>query len=198
MNGVLTSESNENVIRPAENGHLTDFTITNEANTTNKVVVSGNNVVLTDSADNVISQTKIPDKATASGDIQKLIVTIIANDKTNKITVDTGKTITADLLKSHIQLEENYTIDGFYRDSNYSVEFNFNDPINTDTTIYAKISQVEVTVPEEEPETAPETEKPIKDETPKTGIENNLSIAILTILLAITTIIAIRKKNIEG
>ena len=198
MNGVLTSESNENVIRPAENGHLTDFTITNEANTTNKVVVSGNNIVLTDSADNVISQTKIPDKATASGDIQKLIVTIIANDKTNKITVDTGKTITADLLKSHIQLEENYTIDGFYRDSNYSVEFNFNDPINTDTTIYAKISQVEVTVPEEEPETAPETEKPIKDETPKTGIENNLSIAILTILLAITTIIAIRKKNIEG
>lgn len=198
MNGVLTSESNENVIRPAENGHLTDFTITNAQNTTNKVVVSGNKVVLTDSSDNVISESTIPDKATPSGDIQKLIVTIIANDKTNKITVDSGKTITADLLKSHIELEENYTIDGFYRDSNYTTEFNFDDPINTDTTVYAKISKVETPIPEEQPEKTPEVENQVKDETPKTGVESHLEIAILTILLATTAIIAIRNKNIKG
>ena len=198
MNGVLTSESNENVIRPAENGHLTDFTITNAQNTTNKVVVSGNKVVLTDSSDNVISESTIPDKATPSGDIQKLIVTIIANDKTNKITVDSGKTITADLLKSHIELEENYIIDGFYRDSNYTTEFNFDDPINTDTTVYAKISKVETSIPEEQPDQTPESENQVKDETPKTGVESHLEIAVLTILLATAAIIAIRNKNIKG
>ena len=198
MNGVLTSESNENVIRPAENGHLTDFTITNAQNTTNKVVVSGNKVVLTDSSDNVISESTIPDKATPSGDIQKLIVTIIANDKTNKITVDSGKTITADLLKSHIELEENYTIDGFYRDSNYTTEFNFDDPINTDTTVYAKISKVETPIPEEQPEKTPEVENQVKDETPKTGVESHLEIVVLTILLATTAIVFIRNKDIKG
>lgn len=198
MNGVLTSESNENVIRPAENGHLTDFTITNTQNTTNKVVVSGNKVVLTDSSDNVISESTIPDKATPSGDIQKLIVTIITNDKTNKITVDSGKTITADLLKSHIELEENYIIDGFYRDSNYTTEFNFDDPINTDTTVYAKISKVETPIPEEQPEKTPEVENQVKDETPKTGVESHLEIVVLTILLATTAIVFIRNKDIKG
>ena len=35
MNGTLTSDSTENVVRPAENGNLTDFTITNTESTTN-------------------------------------------------------------------------------------------------------------------------------------------------------------------
>ena len=203
MDGVLTSELNENVIYPAENGKLTDFTITNTQNTTNKVVISGNKVVLTDSSNNVISENNIPDKATPSGDIQKLIVTIVANEKTNKITVDSGKTITADLLKSYIEMEENYTIDGFYRDSNYTTEFNFDDPINTDTTVYVKISKVETPIPEEKPEQTPE-EKPeqtpgvenqVKDETPKTGVGSHLEIAVLTISLATLTIFAIRNKS---
>ena len=195
MDGVLTSESNENVIYPAENGKLTDFTITNTQNTTNKVVISGNKVVLTDSSNNVISENNIPDKATPSGDIQKLIVTIVANEKTNKITVDSGKTITADLLKSYIEMEENYTIDGFYRDSNYTTEFNFDDPINTDTTVYVKISKVETPIPEEKPEQTPGVENQVKDETPKTGVESHLGIAVLTISLATLTIFAIRNKS---
>ena len=195
MDGVLTSESNENVIYPAENGKLTDFTITNTQNTTNKVVISGNKVVLTDSSNNVISENNIPDKATPSGDIQKLIVTIVANEKTNKITVDSGKTITADLLKSYIEMEENYTIDGFYRDSNYTTEFNFDDPINTDTTVYVKISKVETPIPEEKPEQTPGVENQVKDETPKTGVESHLEIAVLTISLATLTIFAIRNKS---
>ena len=181
MNGVLTSESNENVIRPAENGYLTEFTITNTSNTTNKVVLSGNKVVLTDSSDNVISETSIPAKATPNVDIQKLIVTIIANDQSNKITVDSGETITADLIKSHITLEENQSIDGFYRDAEYTTEFNFEDPITSDTTIYTKITTIEITEPEqepitEEPENITSTEE--KDETPKTGIKNYLGISI--------------------
>ena len=196
MNGVLTSESSQNVVRAAENGHLTQFTITNKSGTTNEVVLSGNKIVLTDSSNNVISEATVPDKATANADIQKIIVSIVANNETTKITVDAGETITADLLKSHIKLEENHVIDGFYRDANYTTEFNFNDPINTDTTVYAKISKVEETVPE--PETEPETNNGEKDETPKTGIENYLGISVLTLLFSLAVIIAIKSKKIKG
>ena len=195
MNGTLTTESNQNVIRPAENGHLTDFTITNSPNTTNKVVLAGNKVVLTDSANNIISETTIPDKATPNVDTQKLIVTIVtSNDVTYKITVNSGEQISADLLKSHIKLEENYKVDGFYSDSNYNTAFDFNNYITTDTTVYAKISKVETA----SPEATPETDSNKKDETPKTGVENYLGVAVLTILFSLTTIGAIKNKNNKG
>ena len=189
MNGVLTTESNQNVVRPAENGYLTEFKITNTANTTNKVVVSGKKVVLTDSYNNVSSETAIPDKATANADIQKVIVSIVTNNQTNKITVDSGEMITAELLKSHIKLEENYVIDGFYTDANYTTAFNFNNPINTDTTVYTKISKVETT---------PEISNEEKDETPKTGVENYLELAVLTILFSLVLIFTIKNKNTKG
>ena len=194
MNGVLTTESNENVVRPAENGHLTDFTITNTPDTTNKVVLSGNKVVLTDKNNNVISETTIPDKATPNVDVKQLIITIFANDVTYKITVNSGEKITADLLKTHIKLGENQVVDGFYTDANFANAFDFNNPITTDTTVYAKISKVETTIPE----TTPEVNNGVKDETPKTGVQNYLGIAVLTILLSVIAIATINKKNIKG
>ena len=194
MNGVLTTESNENVVRPAENGHLTDFTITNTPDTTNKVVLSGNKVVLTDKNNNVISETTIPDKATPNVDVKQLIITIFANDVTYKITVNSGEKITADLLKSHIKLEDNQVVDGFYTDANFANAFDFNNSITTDTTVYAKISKVETTVPE----TTPEVNNGVKDETPKTGVQNYLGIAVLTILFSVIAIATINKKNIKG
>ena len=194
MNGVLTTESNENVVRPAENGHLTDFTITNTPDTTNKVVLSGNKVVLTDKNNNVISETTIPDKATPNVDVKQLIVTIFVNDVTYKITVNSGEKITADLLKTHIKLGENQVVDGFYTDANFTNAFDFNSPITTDTTVYAKISKVETTVPE----TTPEVNNGVKDETPKTGVQNYLGIAVLTILFSVIAIATINKKNIKG
>lgn len=194
MNGVLTTESNENVVRPAENGHLTDFTITNTPDTTNKVVLSGNKVVLTDKNNNVISETTIPDKATPNVDVKQLIVTIFVNDVTYKITVNSGEKITADLLKTHIKLGENQVVDGFYTDANFTNAFDFNSPITTDTTVYAKISKVETTVPE----TTPEVNNGVKDETPKTGVQNYLGIAVLTILFSVIAIATMNKKNIKG
>ena len=194
MNGVLTTESNENVVRPAENGHLTDFTITNTPDTTNKVVLSGNKVVLTDKNNNVISETTVPDKATPNVDVKQLIITIFANDVTYKITVNSGEKITADLLKTHIKLGENQVVDGFYTDANFANAFDFNNSITTDTTVYAKISKVETTVPE----TPPEVNNGVKDETPKTGAQNYLGIAVLTILFSIIVIATINKKNIKG
>ena len=189
MNGVLTSDSAENIVRPAENGHLTEFTVTNTPNTTNKVVITSDKVVLTDASDNVLSETTIPGQITANTDVKKVIVTLIANNKTNKITVDSGKTITEDLLKTHITLEENYLIDGFYTDANFSTKFNFNDPLNTDTTIYAKISKIETPAPEEQPETT----VPEKDETPKTGVDNYLGLATLTLLISGIAIFSMKK-----
>ncbi len=194
MNGVLTTESNENVVRPAENGHLTDFTITNTPDTTNKVVLSGNKVVLTDKNNNVISETTIPDKATPNVDVKQLIVTIFVNDVTYKITVNSGEKITADLLKTHIKLGENQVVDGFYTDANFANAFDFNNPITADTTVYAKISKVETTIPE----TTPEVNNGVKDETPKTGVQNYLGIAVLTILFSVIAIATINKKNIKG
>ena len=199
MNGTLTTDTNENVVHAAENGYLTEFTITNTSNTTNKVVVAGDKVVLTDAADNVISETKVPEKATVNADTQNVVITLIANEQTNKIVVDLGATITADLLKSHIKLAENYTIDGFFTDAQYTSEFDFSKTIDADTTIYVKVSEVQTNLPNETPEqnTTPEANEE-KDETPKTGMPSYLGIAVLVAIISIAGIIFIKKKEIKG
>ena len=201
MNGTLTTDTNENVVHAAENGYLTEFTITNTSNTTNKVVVAGDKVVLTDAADNVISETKVPEKATVNADTQNVVITLITNEQTNKIVVDLGATITADLLKSHIKLAENYTIDGFYTDAQYTSEFDFSKTIDADTTIYVRVSEVQTNVPEpnETPEqnTIPEANEE-KDETPKTGMQSYLGIAVLVVIISIVGIIFMKKKEIKG
>lgn len=194
MNGVLTSDSSENVVRIPENGNVKEFTVTNAEGTTNKVVVAGGNIVLTDSADNVISETAIPSDVTANADTQNAIITLVVNRESNKIVVDLGKTITQDLLKSHIKLAENYKIDGFYTDEQYVNEFDFNTPIDADKTIYVKISEIQNNQPENKPENVV-TEK---DETPKTGVSNFIGIAILVILLSAVIISYMRKKDKIG
>ena len=191
MNGVLTSESTENVVRAAENGHLTEFTVTNTENTTNKVLIAGDKVVLTDENNNVISETEVPDNATVNADEQNVVITLIANGETNKIVVKEGETITEEFLKSHIKLTEDYTVEGFYTDENYTISFDFSKAIDTDTTIYAKTAKVE----DEEP--TPVVPEPEKDETPKTGVENYLEIAILTVILSTVAIIFTKKKEVK-
>ena len=195
MNGTLTSDTLENTIRVAENGYLTEFTITNTSNTVNKVIIAGDTVALTDENDNIISETTIPEKATANTDVKKAIVTLMANNETHKIAVDLGKTITADFLKPYITLEENYTIDGFYTDAQFETAFDFNNPINADTTIYAKISKVETVEPT--PET-PNTSVEEKDETPKTGIPSHIGLSLTLILASAAIVIYMKKKDIKG
>ena len=194
MNGILTSDSNKNVIRPAENGNLKEFTITNTETTTNKVVLAGNKVVLTDASNNVISETEVPNSVTTNADTKKIIISIVASDITNKFTIDSGEKITADLLKTHIKLGENQVIDGFFAEANFVTEFNFDNPVTEDKTIYAKISTVENNVPEP----VPEVTTPAKDETPKTGVENYLGIAILTMVASAALISYMNKKEIKG
>lgn len=197
MNGVLTSDVSENVVRAAENGHLTEFTVTNTPNTTNKVVIAGNKVVLTDENNNVISETAVPDQATPNVDEKNAVVTLITGSKTNKIVVTVGETITEELLKSHIELEENYVIDGFYTEAEYINKFDFSTKIEKDITIYAKISEVEIENGNEDEENSVIEEVEEKDETPKTGIESYLGLALITITISAIFIILSRKKSIK-
>ena len=196
MNGVLTSDTTENVVRVAENDSLTEFKITNTENTTDKFSLTREKIVLTNKNNNIIAETAVPDKVTVNADQKKVIVTLMANEKEIRFTANEGTKITADLAKSHIVLEENTKIDGFYTDAGYTTEFNFDNPLNADTTIYAKISKIETTTPETKPETTvPETNQGQKDETPKTGMKNYIGIAVLALVLSTGTIILMKKKK---
>ena len=192
MNGTLTSDAKENVVRAADNGHLTEFTIENTENTTNKIFVTDGAVVLTDEYNNVISETVLPDTITPNVDKEKVFVTIMYNDKSIKTVVNKNEKITAELVKSHIVIEDNYRIDGLYADAEYKTEFDFNNAITTDTTIYAKISEVPTEEPEKEPEEVVEEEK---DDTPKTGVNSYLGLATFIIALSVAGIIFTKKRN---
>lgn len=196
MNGTLTSDSTENVVRPATNGNLTEFTITNTENTVNKVVIAGDKVVLTDENNNIISESIIPDNAVANTDedSKKVIVTLIWNDKENKIVVDEGSLVTKAMLEEYVELEENYEVEGFYTDKDFTKKFDFNEELSKDTVIYIKISEIdqEDIVDDEQETEEPELEK---DDVPKTGVESYLSLAIISIIISTTGIIYIRKKR---
>lgn len=193
MNGTLTSDVNENVVRPATNGNLTEFTVTNTENTTNKVVVAGDKVVLTDENNIVISENAIPESATANTDEPKVVVTLISGETSNKITVDKGATVTEEMLKSHIEVPEGYEIDGFFTDESYTNAFDFNTKLDNDTTIYARTAEIKTEEPTE-PET-PEVNEEEKDDVPKTGVESYLGLAILTIIASTAGIVYMKKKE---
>ena len=192
MNGTLTSDVNENVVRPATNGNLTEFTVTNTENTTNKVVVAGDKVVLTDENNNVISENAIPESATANTDEPKVVVTLISGETSNKITVDKGATVTEEMLKSHIEVPEGYEIDGFFTDESYTNAFDFNTKLDDDITIYARTAEIKT----EEPET-PEVNEEEKDDVPKTGVQSYLGIAILTIIASTAGIAYMKKREVK-
>lgn len=183
MNGTLNSESKENVVRVADNGYLTEFTIDNSDDTETKIALAGNNVVVTDANDNIISETKVPDKVTANVDEVKVILTIVANGKEEKVTVDSGEKVTEKFLKSKIDVKKGYKIDGFFTDSKYTNKFNFDEAITKDTTIYVKIS-------EENKQTQAE-----KDESPKTGVRSYVGASVAGIILAIGSIMIIKKRE---
>lgn len=194
MNGTLTSDETENVVRPAENGNLTDFTITNTENTTNKVVIAGDKVVLTDENNNVISESFIPENVTTNEDVKMLVISLVKGGETTKIVVEAGTTITEEMLKSHITVEEGYEIEGYYTDEAYTNKFDFTNPLNSDITIYARIAEISQEKPEEKPAEEPEESTPEKDDVPKTGVDNYLGIAIIGIIGATAGLIYMKRK----
>lgn len=188
MNGTLTSSEKENVVYVAENGHLTSFTITNTDSTKNKVFVTDELVLLTDSSNNIISESTLPSKVVPNVTDKKVIITLYAGEKEIKIAVNDGEKITKNLLKSHIELKKGYIVKDYYLDKNYKEKFDFNTEINKDTTIYAKIEK------EESKDENKESVEQNKDKTPVTGNENYILIATFSIMLSSVLIIALFKK----
>ena len=197
MNGTLTSESNENIVRPASNGNLTEFTITNTEDTTNKVVIAGDRVVLTDENNNVISESGLPESVTVNSDEEKVVVSLVVGGETKKITVNKDEQITRKLLESHIELDDGYKIDGFFTDEEYKNEFDFDTRLDSDTTIYVRIAKIE-SENQENTIAGIEENKGESDETPKTGIENYLGVAILAIMFAVIVMIFMKKRERRG
>lgn len=195
MNGTLTSDSNENVVRVADNGYLTEFTITNTESTENKVVIAGDKVVLTDENNNVISETTVPETITPNTDAEAIVITLIHGEKTEKIATEKGTTITEVFLKEYITVEDGYEIDGFFTDDKYTDKFDFSKALDTDTTIYAKISKIENDSNNNDNNTEETKPEEDKDDIPKTGEENYLGIAILLVLFSSISIMGLIRKD---
>lgn len=195
MNGTLTSDSNENVVRVADNGYLTEFTITNTESTENKVVIAGDKVVLTDENNNVISETTVPETITPNTDAEAIVITLIHGEKTEKIATEKGTTITEAFLKEYITVEGGYEIDGFFTDDKYTDKFDFSKALDTDTTIYAKISKIENDSNNNDNNTEETKPEEDKDDIPKTGEENYLGMAILLVLFSSISIMGLIRKD---
>ena len=195
MNGTLTSDSNENVVRVADNGYLTEFTITNTESTENKVVIAGDKVVLTDENNNVISETTVPETITPNTDAEAIVITLIHGEKTEKIATEKGTTITEVFLKEYITVEDGYEIDGFFTDDKYTDKFDFSKALDTDTTIYAKISKIENDSNNNDNNTEETKPEEDKDDIPKTGEGNYLGIAILLVLFSSISIMGLIRKD---
>ncbi len=195
MNGTLTSDSDENVVRVADNGYLTEFTVTNTENTENKVVIAGDKVVLTDENNNVISETTVPETITPNTDAEAIVITLIHGEKTEKIATEKGTTITEAFLKEYITVEDGYEIDGFFTDDKYTDKFDFSKTLDADTTIYAKISKIENDSNNNDNNTEETKPEEDKDDIPKTGEENYLGIAILLVLFSSISIMGLIRKD---
>lgn len=198
MNGILTSDSNENLVRVADNGYLTEFTINNTENTENKVVIAGNKLVLTDENNNVISETNVPEKVTSNTDTEAIVITLINGEKSEKIATEKGTNITEKFLKGYVDLKDGYEIDGFFTDDKYTDEFDFSKTLDTDTTIYVKTSKIEEDNSNDTGNTEEIKPEEDKDDIPKTGEKNYLGIAILSILFSSISIMGLIKKSKEN
>ena len=108
-----------------------------------------------------------------------------------------GGTLTQESLESKIDLSDtNLVIDGFFIDKDYKDEFDFRGEVQSNITLYAKLSEASETVDPEKP--SDEEEKPAeeeKDDTPKTGVSNYIGIAATIAVVSLATIVVIKKKN---
>ncbi len=127
MNGTLSSTETENVIYLAVNDQLSSFETRNTDGTINKVLVSGNKVVITDANNNIL--------------------------------------------------------------------FESNENSNVPITGESYVETPAPSEPEPQPAPAPESKPKDKNKTPKTGLENNLGLAISIIAISTMAIIALKRKN---
>ena len=200
MNGTLESNQTENVIYIAEDDKdtITAFTVENAAGTTDKLLLDGNKVVVTDENNSKKFESNSNDRVTADNTtgeeyVPNPVVTLeVAGIGQVKLEVQVGTVLTEKDLAAAIDLTgTNFKLDGFFVDDKYETKYDFTTEIQGDTTIYVKLAEVtteEPTEPSEEP--AGE-----KDETPKTGAPVYTTVAAVVATLSLASIIVLKKKN---
>ena len=195
MNGTLTSTESDNVIYFAENDSLDEFEFENSDDTKNKVLMSGKQLVVTDEENNILYTSNENDKVQIEGDeyVPNVIVTVYLMEQSITLSVQPGTTISKEDVQSEIDLEKlnlsNYTVNGFYSDEKYTTEFDFSKPISSNTSIYAKLTL------NDNNNNATTTPEPEKDNSPKTGVENYLGLAVFTMVASGMAIAILRRKE---
>ncbi len=185
MNGVLTSTETENVIYLASNDYLTEFSVETSENSQDKLFIDGNKVVVANENNEIKFESNENEKIQIEGTTYTpdVTITINLNGKTTTVSVAEGTTLTKNELISKIDLKSlglnNYSIVDFYTNEDYSEKFDFNNPITTDTIIYAKLQSINQS-----------------DNTPKTGSNDTLSIWLFMIVVSSISLIALKNKNI--
>ena len=188
MNGKLESTEQENVIYIAINDQLSEFAVENTDTTINKILGSGNKVVITDENNNIIFESNSTDKAQFSGDpfVPNVTITINIMEKNITIEVPQGTTLTKEQLQQKINLQNlgltDYTVDGLYTDKDFKSEYDYTKPFTDNTLLFAKVSQSK-------------TEDPEKDTSPKTGIEDHIQIAVLVLISSVLSTVALKRKE---
>ena len=191
MNGSLQSTVDENVIYFDNDDELTGFEVENTPNTQDKLLVNDNGqVVVTDENNNILYESNEVEGIDIEGNEyhENVIVTInLINDKSVQIGVEPGTALTRERAMAEINLESlelaNYEITGFYTTAEYTTEFNFETPITEEATIYAKLEPIK-------------SQEPPKDETPKTGVNDVLEIAMSLLIVSSVVAFILRKKEI--
>lgn len=200
MNGTLDSNQTENVIYIAEDNRdtITAFTVENAAGTTDKLLLDGNKVVVTDENNSKKFESNSNDRVTADNTtgeeyVPNPVITLeVAGIGSVELEVQVGTVLTEEDLAAAIDLTgTNFKLDGFFVDDKYETNYDFTTEIQGDTTIYVKLAEVTTEEPTEP------SEKPAgeKDETPKTGVPVYTTVAAVVATLSLASIIVLKKKN---
>ena len=185
MNGTLTSTEKTNVVYVDINDPIGKFEIINEENSENKILLNDNKLVVIDAENNVLYESNEVEGVDIEGEdyVENITITVILNEQTAELKIIPGTTISKEDLIAKIDLATlgltNYTIEGFYLEQDLTTAFDFSAPITENTTLYAKLTEIE----------------PAKDETPKTGLDNLLEISVLTVAISILAIALLKRKE---
>ena len=209
MNGTLASDQTENVIYIAEDeaDKISSFTVKNiyddQSGEKDRLYVdkNGNKIIVTDSKNNLKFESNATDKVSSvGGDIYNPNPTVtieVPNMPSISFEITFGGTLTKEQLESKIDLSgTNLVIDGFFIDEEFKDEFDFGGEIQSNITLYTKLSEAPETVDPENP--SDEENKPAedeKDDTPKTGVSSYIGIAGAIAVISLATIVVIKKKN---
>ena len=185
MNGTISSNQTENVIYVDIDDPSTSIEIINSDDSENKIFLNDNKLVVADKENKILFESSEIEGIDIDSEnyVENITLTIMLNDKTETISLTPSTTLKKEDLISKIDLEKlglnNYTIDGFYLDAEFTAEFDFETAITENKTIYAKLTEKEKE----------------KDETPKTGTDNLLDIAIFTLIVSIVSLTLLNRKD---